>query len=140
MRPYNYLILILVWAMPVIILQWLIGLDVFIKRWKVWIPCILIPTIYLTVADSLPLASKTWTIAPDQSTGILLPIINVPIEEGIFFLITNTLVVQGLLLFMYLQFMIRRWRIIMSNAIGLFQRDVEGVKRTIDARKTKNTP
>jgi lycopene beta-cyclase len=101
MEQYTYLTLITVWALPVIVMQWLVGIDVMIKRWKVWIPGIIIPTIWLTALDSLPLASGTWTINPESSTGILIPLINVPIEEGIFFLVTNTLVIQGFICTMY---------------------------------------
>jgi lycopene cyclase domain-containing protein len=94
----TYLFLILVWALPIIVMQWLLGLDLFIKRWKVWLPGILIPTLWLTFADAFALGSKTWTIDPNQSLNFFLPF-GVPIEEGIFFLCTNTLVVQGMILF-----------------------------------------
>jgi lycopene cyclase domain-containing protein len=95
---YTYLFLILVWALPIIVMQWLLGLDLFLKRWKVWLPGILIPTLWLTFADAFALGSKTWTIDPKQSLNIFLPF-GVPLEEGIFFLCTNTLVVQGMILF-----------------------------------------
>lgn len=98
MGKSTYLFLILVWALPIILMQWLLGLDLMFKRWKVWLPGILIPTIWLTFADSFALGSKTWTIDPAQSLGIFLPL-NVPIEEGVFFLVTNALVVQGMILF-----------------------------------------
>ncbi|WP_375335542.1 lycopene cyclase domain-containing protein [Halorussus sp. MSC15.2] len=38
-----------------------------------------------------------WTISPDYSTGI--HVAGLPVEEAIFFVLTNLLVVQGLLLF-----------------------------------------
>jgi hypothetical protein len=47
--------------------------------------------------DSIAIHSGTWTINPAQTTGIMLPG-GVPIEEGIFFLLTNMLIVQGVLL------------------------------------------
>lgn len=97
MGPWTYLFLILIWAGPIILMQWLLGLDLMIKRWKVWLPGILIPTLWLTFADSFALRSHTWTIDPAQSLGIFLPL-GVPVEEGIFFLVTNTLVVQGMIL------------------------------------------
>ncbi|MCB0133166.1 MAG: lycopene cyclase domain-containing protein, partial [Caldilineaceae bacterium] len=42
--------------------------------------------------------SGTWTIDPAQSTGWLVG--TLPIEEAIFFLVTNTLVVFGITLVM----------------------------------------
>ncbi len=95
----TYLILILAWAMPVITVQWLLGGDLVIRRWKVLVPGILLPTIYLTVADSFALRAGTWTISPTQSLNSWLPLIGVPIEEAVFFLVTNTLLIQGLILF-----------------------------------------
>ena len=98
MGSFTYLFLILIWAMPVILLQWLLGADLLLKRWKVLAPGILFPTLYLTCVDSAALGSQTWTINPTQSLNIFIPIINVPIEEGVFFLVTNTMIVQGLIL------------------------------------------
>jgi lycopene beta-cyclase len=95
---FTYLFLILIWSMPVILLQWLLGADLLLKRWKVLVPGILFPTLYLTCVDSAALGSQTWTINPTQSLNFFIPIINVPIEEGVFFLVTSTLIVQGLIL------------------------------------------
>lgn len=122
MEKYNYLFLITVWALPLIILQWLIGGDVLLRRWKVLVLGILIPTVYLTVMDSIALGSKTWTISPEQSTGIFFPVIDVPIEEGIFFLVTNTLVVQGLIFLMAFPFMLKRMRAIFLSILSLARR------------------
>jgi lycopene cyclase domain-containing protein len=94
----TYLILILGWALPIIVLQWLIGAGLLLRRWKVLLPGILIPTLYLTMIDSVALHAGTWTISPQQSLNIFLPVIRVPIEEAIFFLVTNTLLIQGLIL------------------------------------------
>jgi lycopene beta-cyclase len=91
--------LILVWAMPIIVIQWLLGADLLIRRWKVWIPGVVVPTLYLTFADSFALHSGTWTISPQQSLNLFLPVIGVPVEEAVFFLVTNTLIVQGMILF-----------------------------------------
>lgn len=97
MGHVTYLALELVWAGPIVVVQWLLGLDVLLRHWKVWVPAILLPTLYLTFADSFALRSHTWTINPDLSLNILLPL-GVPLEELLFFLLTNALVVQGLIL------------------------------------------
>ena len=75
------------------------GADLLIRRWKVLIPGIVLPTLYLTLIDSIALHSGTWTISPAHSLNLFLPIIGVPIEEAIFFLVTNTLLIQGMILF-----------------------------------------
>ena len=97
MGHWTYITLEVIWAGPIVVLQWLLGLDVMISRWKVWLPGILIPTVYLTAMDSIPLGSHTWTINPAFSLNVFLPF-GVPIEEGVFFLLTNALVVQGIIL------------------------------------------
>jgi lycopene cyclase domain-containing protein len=95
MSDSTYLFLILIWSLPIIIAQWLSGIDVLIKRWKVVLPGVLLPTIYFVLIDSLALSSKTWTINTAQSLNIVIPVINVPIEEVVLFLCTNTMIVQG---------------------------------------------
>ena len=121
MGSFTYLFLILIWSMPVILLQWLLGADLLLKRWKVLVPAILFPTLYLTCVDSAALGSQTWTINPTQSLNIFIPIINVPIEEGIFFLVTNTLIVQGLIL-MWMPEMRDRIRTLARRMIRLARR------------------
>src|SRR5579872_5977668 len=117
----TYLFLILIWAGPLIILQWLMGADILLKRWKVLFPAILIPTLYLTAIDAIALNSHTWTINPDQSLNVFLPLIHVPVEEGVFFLVTNTLVVQGLIL-MWMPEMRQRTRTIIRLLIRFARR------------------
>jgi len=57
------------------------------------------PMLYLVVADALAINSGTWTIAPAQSTGVMLGGV-LPIEELIFFGLTNVLIVFGMTLFL----------------------------------------
>ncbi len=98
MERATYLFLILIWALPVIVLQWLVGADLLLKRWKVLLPGILAPTLYLTLVDTFALHAAARTINPTQSLNIFIPLIQVPLEEAVFFLATNTLIVQGLIL------------------------------------------
>lgn len=107
---WNYLFLILVWAAPVIAFQWIVGGDAFLANWKVYALSILIPAVYLTAMDSIALSAGTWAIAPAQSLDVSLPG-GVPIEEGVFFLVTSVLIVQGVLLFTSpaVEARLRRW-------------------------------
>lgn len=95
---WNYLVLILAWAVPVILGQIWVGWGAFRARWRVWLAGSLLPALYLTSVDSIAIGAGTWTIAPAQSLNVFLPG-GVPVEEGVFFLVTNLLIVQGLLLF-----------------------------------------
>jgi lycopene cyclase domain-containing protein len=95
---YNYLILILGWlAFFPLLMQWGFGLDILLARWPLLLTGILLPTLWLTAMDSIAIGAGTWTIDPAQTVSILLPG-GVPLEEGVFFLMTNTLIVQGILL------------------------------------------
>ena len=126
MGQYTYLFLILIWALPIILIQWLVGGDILLKRWKVLIPGSLLPTIYLTAVDSAALRSQTWTINPTQSLNVFFPIINVPLEEGVFFLVTNTLIVQGLIL-MWTPEMRQRLRNLFRHLMRLLRRQPPAV-------------
>jgi len=94
---YRYLGLILAWASPVLAFQWGYGGGTLWKLRKPFIGAVRAPTIYLWVVDLIAIEWRIWHILPETSTGYKL--ITLPIEEAIFFLVTNLLVVQGLLLF-----------------------------------------
>jgi len=95
---WNYLALIVVWAVPVLVGQAWLGWPMFRKQKWVYGLGFGVPAVYLTLLDALAIGSGTWTIAPSQSLNIFLPF-GVPLEEGVFFLAANLLVVQGIFLF-----------------------------------------
>ena len=94
--PGTYLGLELVWALPPIILQLAFGADILWRYRWILLWGIAVPTVYLSAGDLVAIGSGTWVIDPLQSTGILIA--GLPIEEFIFFFLTNTLVVLGTLL------------------------------------------
>lgn len=94
-----YLGAILGWACPVISLQWIYGADVLVKNGKKLIQAILIPVVYLSAVDSIAINTGLWTIQAKTSLGV--NILGLPIEEAIFFLTTSTMVVQGVILYVW---------------------------------------
>ncbi len=56
-----------------------------------------IPTLYLCAADALAIRVGIWHLSPTLTTNVWLG--GLPLEEGVFFLLTNIMVVQGVLLF-----------------------------------------
>ena len=96
-KPGTYLGLELVWALPPVMLHLAFGGDILLRHWKLVLLGIVIPTLYLSAMDSIAIVEGTWTIDPAQSTGIMLSRI-LPIEEFVFFLLTNVLVTCGLVL------------------------------------------
>jgi lycopene cyclase domain-containing protein len=95
--PATYLALQLVWALPPLMLQLAFGLDVLWheRRWVGW--ALAVPTLYLSLADTLAIGAGIWTINPALSLPVSLGGI-LPLEEAIFFLLTNNLIVFGLVL------------------------------------------
>lgn len=96
-QPGTYLAIILAWAIPPILLQLFFGADILWHHRRSVSLTLLTVTLYLGLADSFAIGSGTWTIAPDQSLnwhlfGVL------PIEELLFFLVTNVLIVFGMTL------------------------------------------
>ena len=94
--PATYLAITLVWALPPIGLQLWFGADILWKHGKVVLLTIIPMSIYLSMTNSLAINSGTWSIAASQSTGFLFG--NLPIEEAIFFLVTNALIGFGMTL------------------------------------------
>jgi len=95
-QPGTYLALELAWALPPIMLQLGFGADILWRYRRVVFWALIPSTVYLCIGDALAIGSGTWTINPAQSTGILVG--NLPLEEILFFLLTNTLVVFGVVL------------------------------------------
>lgn len=96
-KPGTYLALELSWALIPVLIQVSFGADILWRhRWKVFIG-IAITTLYLSAADALAIQSGTWTIDPEQSLNIYLGGV-LPVEEFIFFLLTNILIVFGMTL------------------------------------------
>ncbi len=92
----RYYGLITVWAFPVIALQTAFGADLIWQRKRLVLLSIMLPTVYLWIADRIAIGLGIWWISPEQTFGI--KIFGLPIEEALFFLVTNILVVCGLAL------------------------------------------
>ncbi|MFN0061629.1 MAG: lycopene cyclase domain-containing protein [Myxococcaceae bacterium] len=99
----DYLRHLLLWGLPMLASQ---GIGVaFIFRGRVRalfraiLPPVLIVTAWLVFADHWAISDGIWKFGPGKTLG--WGILAVPIEEVLFFLITNLLVAQGLALFSY---------------------------------------
>ncbi len=96
-KPGTYLALLMVWALPPLMLQTGFGADILWKYRRYIVVTVVSMTLYLAFADMLAISSGTWTIDPAQSLNIFI-LGKLPIEEFIFFLMTNVLVVVGVTL------------------------------------------
>ncbi|KAK5107738.1 hypothetical protein LTR62_000714 [Meristemomyces frigidus] len=95
----TYLGLILVWALPFLFLLWSLAYQFLINlpMTSTLVP-IALPTLYLWIVDTLALKRGTWVIETGTKTGIQLWD-GLEIEEALFFLLTNCLIVFGLVAF-----------------------------------------
>ncbi len=96
-EPITYLSITLFWALPPIIIQLLFGADILWHYRKLVFWSIIIPGVYLSLMDIVALADTTWSISKSQTTGILFFGI-LPLEEVVFFFITNILITFGMTL------------------------------------------
>ncbi|WP_189005103.1 carotenoid biosynthesis protein [Deinococcus malanensis] len=94
-----YLGLILAWAMPVLAGQWAFGGDLLLGRARLFWTATLLPTTYLWLTDAYAISNGIWQISPRYTVGLNLG--RLPFEEMLFFLVTNLLVVTGLMLFLH---------------------------------------
>ena len=95
---------ILVWAAPVLALQWIVGAPQLWARRRTVALGTLLPTLYLCVVDRIAIEYGIWMLSGQYTTGITVA--GLPIEEAAFFLVTNLFVVQGLVLY---RLVMARW-------------------------------
>ncbi|HUE98109.1 MAG TPA: lycopene cyclase domain-containing protein [Anaerolineales bacterium] len=94
---WTYLSIILFWALPPIFVQLLFGADILWHYRKLVFLAIFVPGTYLSLMDIVALKETTWSISTSQTTGIsFLGIL--PLEEVVFFFITNVLITFGMTL------------------------------------------
>ena len=94
---WNYLGITFFWALPPIFPQFLFGADILWHYRKLVFWTIFIPGLYLSLTDIIALNATTWQISKDQTLGINFFGV-LPIEEVVFFFITNVLIGFGMTL------------------------------------------
>ncbi len=91
-----YMSLILGWACPVLAFMWWVGGHLIWARRRLLAWAVVPMTLYLWVADRIAIGIGIWDITDATRTG--WEIAGLPVEEAIFFLVTNLLVGQGLVM------------------------------------------
>ena len=122
----TYISITLFWALPAIFPQLLYGADILWHHRKLVLLGILIPGTYLSLMDIIALTDTTWSISHEQTTGILFFGI-LPLEEVVFFFITNILIIFGITLLLAKESTTR-----LATITALFQRspDHESISET----------
>jgi lycopene beta-cyclase len=89
--------LILAWAAPVVGFMWLYMGPRLWRLIHVMGLAVAVPTLYLWAADTVAIGNGIWEISERYTLGPRP--LGLPLEEAAFFLLTNVLVVVGVLLF-----------------------------------------
>lgn len=98
-KANTYMRLILLWSGPVLLLLWSLAHQALTRLpWSKVVLPIAIPTVYLWIVDTLALQKGTWAITSGTKWAFQ-PWPGMEIEEAVFFLLTNTLVIFGLIAF-----------------------------------------
>ncbi|PLB51387.1 phytoene synthase [Aspergillus steynii IBT 23096] len=93
---YTYLGLILSWACSFLLLQWALSSGFLLALpWKEMVFSVIIPTFFLWMVDTLALQRGHWVIEKPTKLEIQLWG-GLDMEEALFFLLTNALVVNGM--------------------------------------------
>jgi lycopene cyclase domain-containing protein len=92
-----YIGMILVWAGPVLGLQWAYGGHYLFRNLRTVAVAVVPPVVYLASIDRYAIEQELWIISDEFTTGV--KVLGLPVEEGAFFLVTCLLVVQGVMLF-----------------------------------------
>jgi lycopene cyclase domain-containing protein len=101
-----YIGMILVWAGPVLVLQWAYGGHYVLRNARVVAAGVVPPTVYFASVDRFAIEDGIWIISDELTTG--LSVLGLPVEEGAFFFVTSLLVVQGVMLF---RWTLEEWRV-----------------------------
>ncbi|POY73281.1 hypothetical protein BMF94_3615 [Rhodotorula taiwanensis] len=92
----TYLALIVAWVAPFLTLLWFIASSHIVAMpWSAVLPSIFAPTLYLWECDARALQRGTWVI--EKGTKLGWSFRDLEIEEAVFFLLTNVMIVFGMI-------------------------------------------
>ncbi len=96
---WTYLPFLLVWALPVVAIQWALGGRYLWRERSVWPWVALALCAYFTLADAVAIAAGVWSFDSRALVGVALG--PVPLEEILFYLLTALMVTQGFVTLWY---------------------------------------
>jgi lycopene cyclase domain-containing protein len=95
---FNYLFHLFSWGGFFILVQIIAGRKKITGNLSLILIPSLIMTLYFSFADSVSIGQGIWDFDPFQTTGIR--VFNIPLEEILFFLVTNILITEAMILFL----------------------------------------
>lgn len=93
----SYLLILLLWALPILIIQWAVAPRVLWRHRRLILAATLICGTYLSLADHFAIGRGIWQIREEGILGWRLQG-HLPLEEALFFFLTVALCVQGFIM------------------------------------------
>ncbi|MBV9127008.1 MAG: lycopene cyclase domain-containing protein [Verrucomicrobia bacterium] len=96
MSRWHYFLHLVLWAVPLIVLQWIPGWRVLRRHWRAVVVPALGGVFFFSCCDAFAVRAGLWFFDPKQILGWHLG--PLPVEEVLFFFLTSWLVAQSLVL------------------------------------------
>lgn len=96
MRHGTYLFYELAWALPVIALQWATAWRELWRWRRLLAAAVLLSTLYLSACDAFALGHGIWRVDPARVVDVYAG--TLPLEEFVFYFVTNLMAAQGFVL------------------------------------------
>ena len=96
MRHETYLLYELAWALPVIAVQWAAAWRELWRWRRLLVVAVLLATAYLGACDAFALGHGIWRVDPSRVVGVYAGAL--PLEELVFYFVTNVMAAQGFVL------------------------------------------
>ncbi|MDX1934586.1 MAG: lycopene cyclase domain-containing protein [Capsulimonadales bacterium] len=90
----SYLIILCLWAMPILILQWIVAGKALWRERRLLVTVLLVCGTYLSLADHFAISRGIWQIREEGIIGWRLQG-HLPLEEALFFFLTVAMSAQG---------------------------------------------
>ena len=94
---YSYLILLTLWALPIIGLQWAVAGRTLWRSRRLLAATVALCSVYLSLADHFAIARGIWQIREEGILGLRFQG-HLPLEEALFFFLTVVMCAQGFVL------------------------------------------
>lgn len=91
---YSYLILLVGWALPIIVLQWAVAGRALWRARRALGATVALCAVYLSLADHFAIARGIWQIREEGIVGLRFQG-HLPLEEALFFFLTVVMSAQG---------------------------------------------
>ncbi|MEO7000520.1 MAG: lycopene cyclase domain-containing protein [Ktedonobacterales bacterium] len=93
MSHWPYLPFLVLWALPVLAVQWIFGGRYLWRERRIWPWVALGLCVWFTLADAIAINAGIWSFDRAALVGLYLG--PVPLEEVLFYLLTALMVTQG---------------------------------------------